>query len=292
MKAYIQLLRPLQWIKNGFVFAPIFFSNNLLKWDYLWPTVIVFFAFCLISSSIYCFNDLRDAEADRLHPKKRLRPIASGAVGTRAGYTLMGICTILAFSVLSLTESPNMHLLYGILATYWLMNIAYCIRLKQTAIIDVTIIAIGFVMRVLIGGLTTDIWISSWLVMMTFLLTLFLALAKRNDDYRIYEQTGTKPRVSITGYNKTFINEATAIIASVTMVCYIMYTMSPEVIQRMGTRYVYLTAGWVLAGLLRYLQNMIVYGLSGSPTKSMVKDRFIQLCILGWIGSFFAILYL
>jgi len=292
MKAYIQLLRPLQWIKNGFVFAPVFFSNNLLKWGYLWPTIVVFFAFCLISSSIYCFNDLRDAEADRQHPKKRLRPIASGAVGTRAGYALMGLCTILAFSVLSLADSPNAHYLYGILAAYWLMNIAYCIRLKQTAILDVTIIAVGFVMRVLIGGMATDIRISAWLVMMTFLLTLFLALAKRNDDYRIYEQTGTKPRTSITGYNKTFINEATAIIASVTMVCYIMYTMSPELVQRWGTPYVYLTSGWVLAGLLRYLQNMIVYGLSGSPTKSMVKDRFIQLCILGWLLSFFAIIYL
>jgi hypothetical protein len=147
-------------------------------------------------------------------------------------------------------------------------------------------------MRVLIGGLATDIWISHWLVLMTFLLALFLAFAKRNDDYRIYEATGTKPRVSITGYNQTFINEATGIIASVTMVCYIMYTMSPEVIERMGTRYVYLTCGWVLAGLLRYLQNMIVFGLSGSPTKAMVKDRFIQVCIAGWIASFFAIIYL
>ena len=116
------------------------------------------------------------------------------------------------------------------------MNMAYCLKLKQYAILDVTIIAIGFVMRILAGGLATDIWISHWLVLMTFLVTLFLALSKRNDDYRIFEQTGTKPRVSITGYNKTFINEATAIIASVTMVCYIMYTMSPEVIERMGTR--------------------------------------------------------
>jgi 4-hydroxybenzoate polyprenyltransferase len=213
-------------------------------------------------------------------------------VSSKAGYTLMAICTILSFAVLTFVESPNTPYLYIIVAAYWLMNIAYCVKLKQIAILDVTIIAIGFVMRVLIGGLTTDIWISHWLVMMTFLLTLFLALAKRNDDYRIYEQTGMKPRISITGYNQTFINEATAIIASVTMVCYIMYTMSPEVIQRWGTRYVYLTSGWVLAGLLRYLQNMIVYGLSGSPTKSMVKDRFIQLCMLGWIASFFAIIYL
>ena len=289
---YIHLLRPLQWLKNGFVFAPIFFSSNLLKWEFFWPTLIVFMAFCLISSAIYCFNDLRDVEADRLHPKKRLRPIASGAVSVRSGYAMMIICTIGAFVLLPFAQSVNLPYLYLILAIYWLMNVAYCLWLKQYALIDVTIIAIGFVMRVLIGGLTTDIWISHWLVLMTFLVTLFLAFTKRNDDYRIYEQTGLKPRVSITGYNKTFINEATAIIASVTLVCYIMYTMSEEVIVRMGTRYVYLTSGWVLAGMLRYLQNMIVFGLSGSPTKSLVKDHFIQFCIVGWIASFFVIIYL
>ena len=292
MTAYLQLLRPLQWLKNVFVFAPVFFSNNLLKADYFWPTAVVFAAFCLVSSSVYCFNDLKDAEADRQHPKKRLRPIASGRVSSRGGYAMMALCLAGASALLALAESPNAPYLYAILLTYWLMNIAYCIRLKQIAILDVTIIAIGFVMRVMIGGMATGIWISHWLVMMTFLVTLFLAFTKRNDDYRIYEQTGTKPRVSITGYNKTFINEATAIIASVTMVCYIMYTMSPEVIARWGTRYVYLTSGWVLAGLLRYLQNMIVRGLSGSPTKSLVKDHFIQVCVAGWILSYFVIIYL
>lgn len=289
---YIQLLRPLQWIKNGFVFAPIFFSNHLLEWDFFLPTFIVFMSFCLISSSIYCFNDLQDVEADRLHPKKCKRPIASGNVSVKAGYAMMLLCLIGAFALLPFAKSVNTPYLYIIIGGYWLMNIAYCLRLKQIAILDVSIIAIGFVMRVLIGGVTTDIWISHWLVLMTFLVTLFLAFTKRNDDFRLYEQTGQKPRVSITGYNKTFINEATAIIGSVTMVSYIMYTMSPEVIERMGTRYVYLTSGWVLAGLLRYLQNMIVYGLSGSPTKSLVKDHFIQICIIGWIASFFAIIYL
>jgi 4-hydroxybenzoate polyprenyltransferase len=290
--SYIQLLRPLQWLKNIFVFAPVFFSSNLLKGEYFWPTVVVFASFCLISSSIYCFNDLQDVDADRQHPKKRNRPIASGAVSVKAGYTLMLFCAIVALLLLPLAHSNNTPYLYMIIAAYWLMNIAYCIKLKQYAILDVSIIAIGFVMRVLIGGMATDIWISHWLVMMTFLVTLFLALTKRNDDYRLYEQTGQKPRISITGYNKTFINEATAIVASVTLVCYIMYTMSPEVIDRLGTRYVYLTSGWVLAGLLRYLQNMIVFGLSGSPTKSLVKDHFIQLCVLGWILSFFVIIYL
>ena len=292
MKAYIRLLRPLQWLKNVFVLAPVFFSNNLLKWEFLMPTLIVFVVFCLISSSIYCFNDLQDVEADRQHPKKRHRPIASGAVSLRGGYTMMGVCTIGAFLLLTTVKSPNTPYLFMIIAAYWLMNIAYCLRLKQYAILDVSIIAIGFVMRVLAGGLATDIFVSQWLVLMTFLVTLFLALTKRNDDYRLYEQTGQKPRISITGYNKTFINEATAIVAAITMVCYIMYTMSPEVIERMGTRYVYLTSGWVLAGLLRYLQNMIVFGLSGSPTKSLVKDHFVQLCVAGWILSFFIIIYL
>ena len=265
MIEYIRLLRPLQWLKNVFVFAPIFFSNNLLKPEY-------FCSFCLVSSSIYCFNDLRDVEADRQHPKKCHRPIASGKVSVKGGYAMMALSMMGALALIPMAQSHNTPYLYFIVMGYWLMNVAYCIRLKQYAILDVSIIAIGFVMR--------------------FLVTLFLAFTKRNDDYRIYEQTGTKPRVSITGYNKTFINEATAIIASVTLVCYIMYTMSPEVIQRMGTRYVYLTSGWVLAGLLRYLQNMIVFGLSGSPTKSLVKDHFIQFCILGWIASFFVIIYL
>ena len=292
MKHYFQLLRPLQWLKNAFVLAPIFFSNHLLEMDYLMPTLIVFVSFCLISSSIYCFNDLKDAEADRQHPKKCHRPIASGKVSVKGGYTMMAICLIGAFALLSLAKSINIPYLYIIIGGYWLMNIAYCLRLKQIAILDVSIIAIGFVMRVLAGGMVVDIWVSHWLVLMTFLLTFFLAISKRNDDYRIYEQTGIKPRVSIIGYNKTFINEATAIVGAVTLVCYIMYTMSPEVIERMGTRYVYLTTGWVLAGLLRYLQNMIVFGLSGSPTKSLVKDHFIQFCILGWVTSFFVIIYL
>ena len=292
MLNYIKLLRPLQWLKNTFVFAPIFFSNNLLKPDCFWPTLIVFISFCFISSSIYCFNDLKDAEADRMHPKKCHRPIASGKVSVKGGYIMMAICLTGAFALLSLAHSINTPYLYIIVGGYWLMNIAYCLRLKQIAILDVSIIAIGFVMRVLAGGMVVDIWVSHWLVLMTFLVTFFLALSKRNDDYRIYEQTGIKPRVSISGYNKTFINEATAIVGAVTLVCYIMYTMSPEVIERMGTRYVYLTTGWVLAGLLRYLQNMIVFGLSGSPTKSLVKDHFIQFCILGWLASFFVIIYL
>lgn len=292
MKHYLQLIRPIQWVKNAFVFAPIFFSNHILEVEYLVPTFIVFMSFCLVSSSIYCFNDLIDVEADRHHPKKRLRPIASGKISVRGGYTMMAICLIGALGLLRLVNSPNTLYLYIIIASYWLMNIGYTIRLKQIAIIDVTIIAIGFVMRVLIGGLTTDIWISQWLVLMTFLLALFMAIAKRGDDFSIFEKTGIKPRLSITGYNKEFIYGANSIVVAVTMVCYIMYTMSDEVIERIGSPYLYLTSGWVLLGLLRYLQKTIVYGSSGDPTKLLTKDLFIQLCVMGWIVSFFFIIYL
>ena len=292
MMHYIQLLRPLQWLKNTFVFAPIFFSNHLLEMDYIIPTLIVFISFCLISSSIYCFNDLKDAEADRQHPKKCHRPIASGKVSVKGGYTMMVVCLVGAFALLPLSKSINTPYLYIIIGGYWLMNIAYCLRLKQYAIVDVSIIAIGFVMRVLIGGFAADIWVSQWLVLMTFLLALFLALTKRSDDFSFFEQTGNKPRLSITGYNKEFINEAIAIVSAVTMVCYIMYTMSEEVIARMGSQYLYLTSIWVFVGLLRYMQKTIVYSESGSPTKSLMNDHFIQLCVLGWLASFFVIIYL
>lgn len=288
----IRLLRPLQWFKNVFVLAPLFFSNNLLKGDLLCPTLIAFVAFCLVSSSIYCFNDIFDVESDRQHPRKSHRPIASGAVSVRTGYVLMLVCLIAGIALLNFRFSSSNLQISAILVGYWLMNIAYCVKLKQYAIIDVFLISAGFVLRVLIGGLAADIFVSEWLVLMTFLLALFLAFAKRKDDYRIFEQTGVMPRKSIVGYNAQFIDLSVTIVATITIVCYIIYTMSDNVVKRMGSRYLYLTSIWVIAGLLRHLQNMLVYQRSGSPTKALVKDHFIQLCIIGWIASFVAIIYL
>lgn len=292
MKDIILLLRPLQWVKNLFVFAPLFFSNNLLEPYYFEQTLWVFLAFCCVSSSIYCFNDIHDVESDRQHPRKCKRPIAAGKISIRTGYAVM-ILTLAGALALSMgAQRGNDTVVYALLIAYWLMNIAYCMRLKQYAILDVAIIAVGFVMRVLIGGFATDIFVSGWLVMMTFLLALFLAFAKRKDDYRIYEQTGTMPRKSMEGYNAQFIDLSVTIVGTITIVCYIIYTMSDSVIERFGSPYLYLTNVWVLAGLLRYLQNMLVYQRSGSPTKVLVKDRFIQVCIAGWLLSFFAIIYL
>ena len=175
MKDLILLLRPLQWFKNAFVFAPLFFSNNLLNKEYFTQTFWTFLAFCFVSSSIYCFNDIHDVESDRLHPKKRLRPIAAGKVSVWEGYFIMLLCLMGSLLLVTLSHSNNMPILYALLLGYWGMNIAYCIRLKQFAILDVAIIAVGFVIRVLIGGFTTDLFVSGWLALMTFLLALFLA---------------------------------------------------------------------------------------------------------------------
>ena len=285
----IRLLRPLQWFKNVFVLAPLFFSNNLLNVELLIPTLYAFAAFCLVSSSIYCFNDIYDVEADRQHPRKCKRPIASGAVSVKTGYVAMVCCLLLAVTI-GVLGRIGMVCLIGLIG-YWLMNVAYCMKLKQYAIIDVFLISMGFVLRVLIGGVAAHIFVSEWLVLMTFLLALFLAFAKRKDDYRIFEQTGVMPRKSIVGYNAQFIDLSVTIVATITIVCYIMYTMSDSVIARMGSSYLYLTSIWVIAGLLRHLQNMLVFQRSGSPTKALVKDHFIQLCIAGWIASFVVIIY-
>ena len=181
--------------------------------------------------------------------------------------------------------------IYLIILSYWIINFAYCFILKQFAIVDIFCIAIGFVLRVFIGGIATGIWISQWIILLTFLLSLFLALTKRYDDFNIYEKTGIAPRQSIVGYNTLFINISISIVAAVTLVCYIMYTMSETVIERMSTHHLYLTAIWATAGIFRYIQNMLVYQRSSSPTAQLINDHFIHLCILGWLLSFFFILY-
>lgn len=205
---------------------------------------------------------------------------------------ISALCALLAFALVVCVRGSNIIVLSAIILSYWLMNLAYCLKLKHYAIVDVFCIATGFVLRVLIGGFATGIWISQWIVLLTFLIALFLALTKRYDDYSIYERTGTVLRKSISHYNSTFIILSIGIVASVTIVCYIMYTMSETVIQRLGTNYLYLTAIWVIAGLLRFIQNMIVYKRSSSPTKQLIHDHFIHLCILGWLLSFVIIIYL
>ena len=290
MTNILKIIRPYQWIKNTFVFLPLFFGQRLTDGELLMNTIITFIAFSFAASSIYCFNDVIDVEADRRHPIKCRRPVASGAVSVTAAYTMMVAMIALSLATLTfLTCKPFATM--GVIAGYWLLNIAYCWRLKRYAIIDVCIIAFGFVLRILAGGTATGIVLSHWLVMMTFLLTLFLSFTKRRDDVLRMMKTGEAPRQNTSRYNLTFINQAITITGSVMLVCYIMYTVSPEVVKNFGTPYIYLTSGYVILGLLRYIQLAVVDEKSGDPTKVILRDHFTQLIVAAWGLTFLVIIY-
>lgn len=286
----IRIVRPRQWVKNFFVFIPLFFGGQMSNTALLLDALTTFIAFSLAASSIYCLNDIVDVEADRQHPVKCHRPIASGQVSVSAAYALMAIMLILSMTVCPMLKGRSMAVGTVVLG-YWIMNIAYCVWLKNFAIIDVCLIAFGFVLRILAGGLATGIEPSNWLVLMTFLLTLFLSFAKRRDDVLRMEATGKPPRKNTIRYNLTFINQAITISASITLVCYIMYTVSPEVTARFNSHYIYLTTIFVLVGLLRYIQIAVVDKQSGDPTKIILRDRFTQLVVLAWMVSFLFIIY-
>lgn len=292
MKFYniIRLIRPHQWVKNLFIFVPLFFSGQMLQATSLCYSVIAFVAFSFAASSIYCLNDILDVESDRKHETKCKRPIASGSIGIGLAYGIMAALMLGSLCVaLCLPDRQCTALV--IIAAYCLLNVAYCLWLKHIAIIDVVIISLGFVMRIVLGGAVTGIALTHWIVIMTFLLALFLAIAKRRDDVLRYEETGVAVRSNIVHYNLAYINQVLTILATTTLVAYIMYTISPEVEERFHSQYVYTTSVFVLLGLLRYLQLTTVESKSGSPTKVMLTDIFMQCCVLGWILAFACLIY-
>ena len=290
MKKTLLLIRPQQWIKNGFVLIPMFFGGRLLNADDAIASVVTFFAFSFAASAIYCFNDIVDVDADRRHPVKCHRPIASGAVSVPTAYALMVILTLLSALLLFFLPQRAGETA-GIVAFYFLLNMAYCLWLKRHAIIDVCTVAFGFVLRILAGGMACEVAVSNWLVLMTFLLALFLSFAKRRDDVLRMNETGEPPRRNTIRYNLTFVNQAITVTGTVTLVCYIMYTVSPEVVSRFHAPYLYLTSIFVLVGLLRYMQLTVVDEVSGDPTKILLRDRFTQAIVVAWIMSFLLIIY-
>lgn len=292
MKNIILLLRPQQWIKNIFIFLPLFFHGDLANLQMLFSAIIAFFCFCFAASSIYCFNDIYDVEADRKHPQKSKRPIASGVVSTFNAYCLMAFMILVSLYLAYFALNTVAMSAIVVICFYYLMNIAYCIWLKHIALIDVFIIAVGFVLRVILGGIVNEIVLSHWIVLMTFLLALFLAFAKRRDDVILYQETGILPRKNVNRYNLDFMNQALTVISTVTLVAYVMYSVSDEIMDQFDSHYVYLTTIFVLAGILRYLQITIVDVKSGSPTEVLLRDRFIQLCVIGWILSFLILIYI
>jgi 4-hydroxybenzoate polyprenyltransferase len=286
VKVVFNLLRINQWVKNLFILLPVFFGMHFDKF-LNYQLIVGFLSMSFIASSVYIINDIVDKKNDSLHPKKKKRPIASGAVTINVAIMVMGLTVstamILAFLV-------DLKVLFIVLS-YFIMNLLYCFWLKRIAIVDVIVIAIGFVLRVVIGSVISGVIISKWLMIMIFLLTLTLALGKRRDDVLIVEENSEtmKIRKSLEGYNLDFLNTAILMLIVISIICYIMYTVSPEVTQRLSSDYLYITSFPVLIGFIRYLQLAYVYKNTGSPTKLFLTDSGIRICLILWVISFILI---
>jgi len=285
---YLFLVRVHQWVKNSFIFIPAFFAGTILQKENLILLVQGFFCFCFISSAIYIINDYRDMEVDRLHPTKKNRPLASGKVKPSVALTIMVI-----MAVVSLAWSYALAPAFAYFVAFYMgINLAYSFGMKNISLVDIFMISSGFLVRTLAGGHLVDVIVSQWLVIMVFLLSLFMAFAKRRDDLILAERSGKEVlRKSSRLYTVEYINVCLSVISGVIMVSYIMYTISDDVVRRIGENSLYVTSLFVFAGLLRYLQITLVQNDSGSPTKVLLTDRFIQVVIAGWILTFFITIY-
>jgi len=247
-----------------------------------------FVVFSMAASAVYVFNDSLDIEEDRNHPLKKNRPLAAGTLNRRFAAVLIPL-----FALPSLAASWLLNpSLFGLVLLYMVMNAAYGWKLKHIPIVDITVIASGFVIRVVVGAVVTGTAIYMWILIMTFLLALFLALAKRRDDVILFVAADRKSRKTIDGYNLAFIDSAMMIMAAVTIVAYILYTVSPDVMMKFGTDKLYTTTLFVILGILRYMQITLVENRSGSPTEVLLRDGFLQLAILGWLATFALLIYL
>ncbi|OIO01426.1 MAG: hypothetical protein AUJ49_07785 [Desulfovibrionaceae bacterium CG1_02_65_16] len=286
--AYIRLLRPKEYVKNLFVFFPLFFGGGMTRPELLLAGGLAFAAFCLAASAIYILNDSLDREMDRNHPVKCRRPIASGEVPLAAAAV---IGAALACGAVALAWANGF---LPPLGAYLALNVVYSLYAKHVSILDVSCVAAGFVLRVLAGTQATHYVTSSWLVLMVFLLTLFLALSKRWDDLSLQDREPERGMVRrcAAQYSKQFILSAITLLSTANTVCYIMYTLSPEVRAHLGSEHVFLSAFWVIIGNLRYLQIVLVSDDSGSPTKVMLRDTFIQCAVCCWVLHMAILIYL
>ncbi|MFN4255973.1 MAG: decaprenyl-phosphate phosphoribosyltransferase [Saprospiraceae bacterium] len=286
MRQCLMLIRAEHWVKNLFVFIPAFFAARLSDPAVFGQAVMGFAAFCLTASAVYILNDIVDAEHDRNHPEKRLRPIASGQVSPRRAVFLLFLLLALG---LWLAAGLGAKVLI-ICLLYFFVNLFYTFWLKHIAIVDVSLIGLGFLLRVFAGGAATGVEVSQWLIVLTFLLALILGFAKRRGEY-LLETEGQPFRRALEGYNLAFLDAGMIICSTVAVVAYLMYCFSPEVVQRIGTDRIFYTAFFVVIGNLRYLQLTLVYARTESPVRALLRDVFLQLILLGWIGVFGWLLY-
>ncbi len=287
MKNYILLLRPKHYIKNIFVLLPLFFSGQIIYLNLLIDGLIAFLSFCFAASAIYIFNDYKDIETDKKHPIKKKRPLASGLVKKTNALKLMIL--LIFFSIIFMLFVSKNSLI--VVCVYLVLNIIYSLKLKNIALLDVTIISSGFVLRIFAGSYAYSVTLTTWIVIMTFLLALFLALAKRRDDVLILQKTGKKMRKSVEGYNLKLIDNTMMIMSAVVIVAYIQIMINNDFLERFENENLYLTSLFVIFGIMRYLQVTIVNEKSGSPTEVILTDKVLQINIMFWILMFMWFIY-
>jgi 4-hydroxybenzoate polyprenyltransferase len=286
-KALVEALRPRQWIKNGIVFAGLIFSRNLSDAQLALVAVAAFALFCALSSSAYLINDIGDVERDRRHPLKRLRPIASGRLPLRvawaAGLTLIAVGLALSFVL---------RLEFGLLALgYFSLNLAYTYGLKHIAILDVMVVAIGFVIRAAAGAEAIAVEISSWLLICTIFLALFIALSKRRHEMLVLEAGAGEHRVSLAQYSPYLLDQMIAVATASTVISYCLYTMWPETVAKFGTTNLVYTAPFVIFGVFRYLYLVHQRAQGGAPEKIPLSDPPMLINLALWLAAVAAVLY-
>lgn len=286
VRNFLHLIRIEHWVKNLFLFIPAFFGAKLLAPGVLLRAIAGFIAFSLVASAVYVLNDLVDAKQDRNHPDKSRRPIASGAISSRQAMIILAVLLISG----SLLAGYLSEVMLLITLIYFFNNLLYSFYLKHIALVDISLIGIGFLLRVYAGGEVTGVAVSQWLTVMTFLLALILGLAKRRGEYLIATE-GQVFRKALEGYNLPFLDMSMVVCSTVAVVAYLMYCFSPEVTQRIGNEKIYYTAFFVVLGVLRYLQLTLVFNKTESPTRALLRDGFLKIILLAWISAFVWLLY-
>lgn len=280
-------LRPYQWVKNVLVFAALFFSLSFLNMEAIVLSLKAFATFCLVSSSVYLMNDVRDVEADRLHPEKRNRPIAAGRVPVNAA-----LATLFIFlaSGLALSYTVNTGFL-AVLLSYFFINLGYSFGLKRVVLLDVMIVAFGFLLRAVGGAVAIRVDVSPWLFICTLLLALLLVFGKRRHELALLKAGARRHRKSLANYTLPFIDGLMFVSAGAALVTYSLYTMADETAARFGTQWLVLTTPMAIYGIFRYLYLIYIKRSGGDPAWMMIKDKpFIANALL-WALAVIAILY-
>ncbi|MGA8278439.1 MAG: UbiA prenyltransferase family protein [Rhodanobacteraceae bacterium] len=283
-RALIELARPAQWIKNGFVLLPIIFAQALFDGPALGGALLATFAFCLASSGVYAGNDAFDAERDRRHPDKCRRPVARDAVTHSDAVLFAAALATLALIVATFDGGD----LVAVLLCYLLLQAAYTFVLKRVAYLDAAVVAAGFVLRIVAGGVGAGVPLTPWIVVMGFLLALLLALGKRHGD--LVHATDPSARAA-GGYRRLPLEWVLAAVGGATVSAYVLYTLSPEVLARHGHHPLIFSTPWVAIGLLRYFSLVLRRGAGGDPSRLALSDPILLLAVGGWLMTLGVVLY-